>query len=222
MSSRVIKVTGKGQIKAHPDMTRITVTLQGVMPEYDAALEASANDTEALKQIMENCGFKRTDLKTLYFDVDTKYESYRDENGDWQKRFVGYEYTHTLKVEFPSDNKRLGKILYALANNKTIHPEFRFSFFVKDAEAAKNELLGKAVTDAKEKARVLADAAGINLSDIISIDYSWGEIDFEVRPMGSIDSEGGLFSKRSALYDIDIEPDDINISDTVTVAWEIA
>ncbi len=63
MSTRVIRVTGKGQIKTHPDMTRITISLQGVMPEYDATLEASADDTESLKSIMEKMGFKRTDLK---------------------------------------------------------------------------------------------------------------------------------------------------------------
>ncbi len=27
---RTIRVTGKGQIKVHPDMTRITMTLEGI------------------------------------------------------------------------------------------------------------------------------------------------------------------------------------------------
>jgi hypothetical protein len=31
---RTIRVTGKGQIKVHPDMTRITMTLEGIYPEY--------------------------------------------------------------------------------------------------------------------------------------------------------------------------------------------
>ena len=49
-----------------------------------------------------------------------------------------------MKVEFASDNARLGKTLYALANSP-LNPEFRISCTVKDPEAAKNELLGKAV-----------------------------------------------------------------------------
>ncbi len=40
--------------------------------------------------------------------------------------------------------------------------------------SGKSELLGKAVTDAKEKASVLTQAAGVTLKDIQSIDYSWG------------------------------------------------
>ena len=51
------------------------------------------------------------------------------------------------------------------------------NYTIKDVEAAKNELLGKAVAESKKKAQVLTDAAGVKLGNIISIDYSWGEID---------------------------------------------
>ena len=175
-----------------------------------------------MKDVLSAFGFERTDLKTLSFDVDAQYESYKDKNGNYKKRFIGYRFQHILKVEFDSDNERLGKILYALALCE-LKPEFRLSYTVKDPEAAKNELLGKAVTDAKEKATVLTAAAGVTLKDIQSIDYSWGEIDFEVHPMRKPLMEGA--DKYLALpmksYDLDIEPDDIEVTDTVTVVWEI-
>ena len=74
----------------------------------------------------------------------------------------------------------------------------------------------------EEKAQVLTEAAGVKLGDIVSIDYSWGEIEFVsesvtrnlAMPIMCDDSEG--------CYDIDIEPDDIDVSDTVTVVWEIS
>ena len=128
-----------------------------------------------------------------------------------------------MKVEFESDNDRLGKILYALANCP-VKPEFRISYTVKDPEAAKNELLGKAVSDAKDKAAVLTAAAGVSLKDIQNIDYSWGEIDFEVRPMNRAllaDACMAPMDTGAGSYDMDIEPDDIEVSDTVTVLWEI-
>ena len=156
---RTIRVTGKGQIKVKPDITRITMTLTGVFKEYSETLRHSSEDTEALKDVLSAFGFERPDLKTLRFHVDTEYESYRDKNNDYKRRFVGYRFNHALKVEFESDNDRLGKILYALANGK-------------DPEAAKNLLLGKAVTDAKKKAAVLTQAGGVKLKDIQSIDYS--------------------------------------------------
>ena len=176
---RTIRVTGKGQIKVRPDMTRITLSLEGTYPEYGEVLRRSSQDTEQLKDLLTGFGFERSDLKTLNFHVDTEYESYKD-HGAYKQRFVGYKYHHTMKVEFESDNERLGKVLYALAHSP-VRPEFRLSYTVKDPEAAKNELLGKAVTDAGAKAAVLTQAAGVALKDIQSIDYSWGQIDFEVQ-----------------------------------------
>lgn len=218
---RTIRVTGKGQIKVKPDTTRITMTLTGVFKEYGETLRRSSEDTEALKDVLSAFGFERSDLKTLSFNVDTEYESYRDKNNDYKQRFVGYRFNHILKIEFESDNDRLGKILYALANCK-VRPEFRISYTVKDPEAAKNQLLGKAVTDAKEKAVVLTQAGGVTLKDIQSIDYSWGEIDFECRPMrGAVLTECCAAPMAAKNYDLDIEPDDIEVSDTVTVVWEI-
>ena len=100
------------------------------------------------------------------------------------------------------------------------------NYTVSDPEAAKNELLGKAVTDAKEKVSVLTQAAGVTLKDIQSIDYSWGEIDFEYRPINRMlmadECPAAPMVAEGASYDMDIEPDDIEVSDTVTVLWEIA
>lgn len=218
---RTIRVTGKGQIKVKPDMTRITMTLEGLLKDYGETLRHSSEDAEVLKDVLSDFGFARADLKTLNFSVDTAYESCKDRDGSYKQRFSGYRFRHTLKVEFPSGNDRLGRVLYALANCK-VRPEFRISYTVSDPEAAKNALLGKAVADAKEKASVLAQAAGVTLKDIQTVDYSWGEIDFEYRPMSNeVMMECCTAPMAAKSYDLDIEPDDISVSDTVTLVWEI-
>lgn len=214
---RILRVTGKGQIKVKPDVTRITITLNGIKKEYPKTLEFAAADTEKLKAILKPFGFESADVKTLRFDVNSEYESH-EEHGHYKRYFVGYKYEHVLKVEFDSDNERLGKILYALAN-APIAPELRLSYTVKDPEAAKNLLLGNAVNDAVAKAEVLAKAANVSLKEIQSIDYSWGTINFEIEPMRGV----GMCAKECAeeSFDMNIEPDDIEVSDTVTVVWEI-
>ena len=219
---KIIRITGKGQIKVKPDMTRITITMEDTHPEYEETLRHSAQDTDQLKDILTAHGFERADLKTLSFNVDAEYESYKT-GGAFRQRLIGYRFRHVMKVEFESDNDRLGKILYALANCPA-KPEFRISYTVKDQEAARNELLGKAVTDARDKAAVLSAAAGVKLRDIQSIDYSWREIDLEINPMGR-----AMLAEPCAVYDagvtgcydLNMEPDDIEVSDTVTVVWNI-
>ena len=221
---RTIRVTGKGQLKVHPDMTVISIELEGRYPAYDDTLRHSSEDTEKLKSILAPFGFERADLKTVSFDIDTEYESYEErqwKRTEYKRRLIGYKYTHRMKVEFESDNDRLGRILYALAACE-LKPEFRISYTVRDPEAAKNELLGRAVSDAKAKAAVLAEAGGVPLGKIQTIDYSWGEVRFEAEPMRRF--AGGFECPDAApmvKFDIDIEPDDIEVSDTVTIIWEI-
>lgn len=215
--TRTIRVTGKGQLKLAPDTTRITITLSEVQKAYADTLERSAKDTETLRDALEPLGFARAALKTLLFDVDAEYESYR-EHGEYRQRMIGYRYRHELKLEFPSDNALLGKVLYALAH-APVDPEFHISYTVKDREAAKNRLLEAAVADAKAKAAVLAEASGVAIKELLTIDYSRTEIEFISRPMNRM-----LTCKAESAdgaYNLDIEPDDIEVSDTVSMWWRI-
>lgn len=126
-----------------------------------------------------------------------------------------------MKIEFPADNQRLGKMLYALAHCP-VSPEFSIEYTVADPEASKNELLGKAVKDSMKKASVLADASDVKLGEIINIDYSWGEIDFVSKPLQEMSLRCCEPDESySSSYDMDIEPDDIDITDTVTVVWAL-
>ena len=81
-------------------------------------------------------------------------------------------------------------------------------------------MICSAVNVSKEKVSVLTQAAGVTLKDIQSIDYSWGEIDFEYCPMNRMlmadECPADPMVAEGASYDMDIE-----VSDTVTVLWEI-
>ena len=215
---RTIRVTGKGNLKVHPDMTRVTIDITRVYREYSETLKRASMDTKALRILLSRFGFEHSDLKTVHFSVDTEMETYREDDV-YKQRLIGYRYTHSTKIEVDSDNERRGKILYALAHS-SLEPKFRLSYTVKDPEAVKNNLLSRAVKDAKEKAKILTAAADVELGEILSIDYSWREITFEAHPLQLIEDKM-LCSEPMASYDLDIEPDDISASDTVTIIWEI-
>ena len=215
---KTMRVTGKGKLSVKPDLIRLLLDATKVCVTYEEALSSSSAQTEELKNCFEKLGFARSDLKTLRFSVDTEYENYRDENNVWKNRFLGYRFTHGMKLEFDADNERLGHVLYALAQTEG-RPEFRINYTVKDPEAAKNKLLAKAVADSGEKAKVLAEAAGVTLRDIVTIDYSWGELEIVSRPVERCMMSAANGTADS--YKMDIEPDNIDVTDTVTVVWEI-
>ena len=214
-----VKVTGTGMLRLRPDTTRIDITLHGVEKEYADAVRRSAEDTEKLKALLGKLGFEANELKTLNFRVDPRYESYQEDN-IYRQRLTGYEFYHGMKIEFPSDNSFLGRVLYALANSE-LTPEFSLSYTVKDKEASKNQLIGAAVIDARSKAEVLAEAAGVTLGKVLSINYSMGEPDFVVRPMAKMMMARNESADMAGGYSINIEPDDIQVSDTVTIVWSV-
>lgn len=218
---KTIKVTGCGRIKIQPDLVRLLLTLNDTKKTYDEALRKSSEMTAELQEIFGKLGFGKTELKTVHFNVDSYYEGYNDKNGIWKQRFKGYSFVHQMKLEFPVDNERLGKILSALAGSN-VHAEFRIQHTVRDVEACRNELLGKAVADARVKAEVIAAAAGVTLGMISGIDYSFGTMEIysenvTLHNIRTVEEKCTLGSDC-----IDITADDIDVDDNVTVTWEIS
>ena len=56
----------------------------------------------------------------------------------------------------------------------------------KYSHVLKNKLLEKAVKDSRVKAEVLAKAAEMKLDELVSIDYSWGELKLTTSPYGRL------------------------------------
>ena len=217
---KTMKITGKGKVSVKPDIIRLNMTMEESYKEYDLTLRQSSETIKILKELFVSLGFKNDDLKTRNFDINTKYESYKAKDQSWKKRLIGYTYTHHMLIEFDAYNKKLGEILYALAHS-VITPEISIEYTVSDPEKYKDELLKNAIEDSKHKAKVLAHAADVELGDIVSIDYSWGEINFVSEPIQNFAFASAEKTMGSPGYDIDIEADDIDVTDTVTVVWKI-
>ncbi len=218
---KTIKVTGKGTVFVKPDLIRLSMRLEGVCEKYEEALRQSSEQTEQLKLCFEKVGFLKADLKTLSFHINTEYENYRDKKNEWKKKFAGYKFIHEMKIEFEADNQLLGKVLYAMSHCQA-KPEFQITYTIKNEEDAKNMLLKRAVEDSKKKAKILAEAAEITLGNIICIDYSWEEIHFASSPVNRMAVPYAAMQEECGIgYDINIQPDTIEVSDTVTIIWEI-
>lgn len=216
---RTIRVTGRGRISLKPDMMRLIIKISEVHKDYQETIEASSERTQTLREALGNAGFDPKDLKTLFFSVDVENEGYYDKNNNWKQKFAGYRFTHNLRISFDLDNGKLGKALYQLAKCG-VNAEISIGYTVKDPDAAKDLLLESAVKDSANKASTLAKASGVELGRVVSIDYSWGELDIYGRAVDDMKIGGAAFSKTMSI-DMDIEADDIDVTDTVTIVWEI-
>ena len=121
------------------------------------------------------------------------------------------------KLAFDFDMVRLSQTLSAIAGCLS-HPQLSITFTVKDATAINEEMLRSATINAKRKAEILCDASGAKLGNLIAIDYNWGELDIYSHTRFDCCEEAMAPMKACSL---DIDPEDIDVSDTATFVWEL-
>lgn len=221
---RELKVTGKGKVVAVPDQIVLDIELNGTEKDYKKAYKQMEVATKEVRDLFQGLSFEVKDLKTKKCEIEVSNErKYIEKTGTWEFIFKGYEYVHKMKIMFDKDNALLGNVLYGLSKCES-KPEVHIGYTVKDVNAIKNTLLKNAILDSKERAEVLAEAAGVTLGEIMKIDYSWGEINLSSSVCDSFLDVMKLSDDEDyedEAFDMEIEPEDINIADTVIVVWEI-
>jgi uncharacterized protein YggE len=206
---RLISVKGSARVTGTPDWVVIIFDIESESYYYEECTEMLAERTDNLMKELLSVGIENKNLKTFHFDIDTNF--------DWVDRrriFRGYKASHKLKVEFPFDKDYLNNVMQKLSQTKS-HASFRIAFTIADPEPLRQQALTEAVKNAAQKARVLAEAAGVKLGDIIRIDYTWTDIFIE----------SNLTIRESAASpsapDYDFNPEDIDITESVSVVWAI-
>ena len=204
-----------GRVTTAPDYVVISMSLEAHEMDYDNTMEQAAKKIEQLNASLEKIGFEKKAVKTTSFDVHTDYDRVKDKAGNYKSVFNGYICVHRLKVEFDFDTKRLSQTLYAISQCLA-EPELSISFTVKNPSAVNKELLRSATVNAKEKAQILCEAAGVALGELLSIDYNWGEINVISHTKYKCECDMPMSAPN-----FDFEPDDIDVSDTAVFVWEI-
>lgn len=218
--SRTIRVKGEASVSAKPDLIELKINGTSVHYDYAKTVEEASKQTRTLRKVMEESGLSGEDLKTKSFHIETEYKSYRDKNDEYQRRFIGYRYRQTHKIRFKLDNKQLGKTLWSLAHSD-LNVEFSLSYTVENHEPIKKKLLEEAVQNSREKAEILATASGVKLGLLQSIDYSWIDMNLMTPTYRIFEDSNVMSAEMSDSYDIDIDPEDIEATDTVTIVWGI-
>ena len=211
MNNRELVVKGIGKTSASPDLIVLSLNLAVSERDYESTMQRSSEMLDMLRASIVSAGHDGKELKTTSFNINTKYENYR-ENGH-KRRFAGYACYHGLKLEFDLDMQTLGVTLGAIAGCEA-KPNFSIRFSIKDPNAVSEQLLESAVKNAKWKATVLAKSAGVTLGSIQRIDYSWSDLHLYSQTDYSL-------CEAAAPMAMEIEPEDIDVSDTATVVWAI-
>lgn len=163
-----IGVTGEGEVSVAPDMAVLNLS---VLREAETAREAVAASSEAMKQVLaalKAAGIAERDLQTAGLNIQPRYTQPGSQAKPQAPKISGYAASNALTVRI-RDLSAVGAIL-----DKTIglgvNQGGDISFVNDDLKPSLTEARKRAVADAMERARTLAEAAGVKLGRILSIE----------------------------------------------------
>lgn len=218
MENKTITVKGIGTASAKPDLIIIMMNIVSNDKEYVKAVGNANERIGFLQKAVEDAGFKKEDLKTLSFNVRTMYGNKQNSKGIWKSVFEGYECRYTLKLSMDMDSKRLAEVLTGISGSSA-DAEFNIEFTVKNPEEIGEAVLKSATENAARKAKVLCEASGKKLGELISIDYDWTDVHYASASVYSMKEMARGVAMDSGVPEF--EPEDIRSSDSVTFVWSI-
>jgi len=212
---RTITVKGTGKVISPVDFVEISLTVLSTDADYSRATCSNEEKLIALKSALAGVGFDDNALKTKSYNVCAEYKSEHSENG-YSNKFVGYKCSHGLVLEFDFDNKTLSDVICAVTNT-IAEPNLYVRFTVKDKDSVCNTAIENACRNATEKAKILCEASGVELCEIVNITYS----DIKPSLYSECDYSNDVMLMRSATAGASINPQDVEASDNVTITWTI-
>ena len=162
LADQTVPVTGSGETLVTADTAVVTL---GVNVRKASAPEAQSGANEviaAIRAALTAAGFREEDVSTGYINLFAVYDYVRD-----AEQIVAYNASSSLAVKV-TDMGRVGEAI-DLAFGAGANTLDGVSFSVSDDTAARAEALKAAVADAKAKAAVLAEAAGLGELEIEDI-----------------------------------------------------
>ena len=163
-----IVVTGEGEATARPDLAMLTLS---VMREAETAREALDANSSAMADViaaMKAEGVADKDLQTSSLSIEPRYTYPTNKDGEQQQpKLVGYQVTNSLGVRVREIDK-VGALLDK-AVSLGVNQGGQINFDSVDASKTLTEARKRAVQDAMDRAKTLAEAAGIKLGQVIEI-----------------------------------------------------
>lgn len=167
--SRAINVVGEGTASLAPDMAVINLAVTQMEETAQAALAKNNDAVRAVLDALKADGVAERDIQTGELSIFPRYSDRQPtpQNSNPQPVIVGYQVTNSVTVRV-RDLPKLGGLIDKSVK-LGVNQGGQITFTNQDPKEAYQEARRKAVASAMEKAKTLAEAAGVNLGPVISI-----------------------------------------------------
>ncbi len=204
-----ITVNGSGEVLVPADAAIVSLGVSAVEHEVLAA-QAKANEAIAsIRAALISGGICETDINTDYINI---YAMYDYSSG--REELTAYNANSTLAIRV-NDIEKVGEVIDTAfgAGANTLNG---ISFSATDTSEAREKAMRAAVDDARAKAEILADAAGLRIFGIE-----------EIREQGTYSSDrgaGNFFKSEQAMgssADTIVQAAKLSVSSSITVTFKV-
>ncbi|MEM9062855.1 MAG: SIMPL domain-containing protein [Pseudomonadota bacterium] len=202
-----IAVTGTGSVSAPPD---IATVMTGVETFADTAAAALNQNSALMARVFETltgAGVAEKDIQTFNLSVSPRYTDRKTRQG---YEVAGYQVRNSVHVVV-RDLSSLGAVLDSIVTSGANRID-NVSFGFAEPAEMQNEARREAVADARAKAELYAEAAGVGLGDVLSITEGGGSIG----PRPEL-----MMNMARAADAVPIATGESSLSASVRIVWEL-
>ncbi|SDR34840.1 SIMPL domain-containing protein [Pseudovibrio sp. Tun.PSC04-5.I4] len=163
-----ITISGSGSVNVAPDMATLVSSVITQGDDAKSALQQNSITMRGILDDVESAGIAKKNIQTTGFNISPVYDNIRVKNGERRApQIVGYRVRNGLRINL-QDITKIGATLDMLVQNGS-NDVGQVQFGVSEPEKYIDEAREDAVKDARAKAEIYANAAGVSLGKVLSI-----------------------------------------------------
>lgn len=158
---REVAVQGEGRVFIKPDIAQVTLAVSIFKkPSPADAIKEGADKINAVTGKLKTLGVEEKDIQTTTFNLNPEYSYDKGVSS-----IVGYSLNQQLRVKVRKIDT-LGQVLQS-AVDVGANQIGDVQFVIDDIESARQLARDKAIDQAKQKAKAVANASGIRLGKVV-------------------------------------------------------
>jgi uncharacterized protein YggE len=208
--SETITVTGEAKSVQKNQIATFNAGVDSVQSDKDKAIKEVNTKVEELVKAVKSFGISETEIKTQNLSV-YQQEEYYTENGTQRTRKGQWRVNNSVEIVLKEVDRASALVTLLTSSGATNVYGPNFSF--EDTSEAEKDLFKAAMTDAKEKAEMLAKASDRKVGKVVNIIEGNSTSNSPIYGAKMMDGMGGTGAV--------VEVGSGTVSQTLTVVFEL-
>lgn len=216
---RSVNVNATDSVKVQPDRAELALSIRPQADTADAAREAAAGELSQLTAALGSLGIDAQSVASSQVSINPVYDW-----SDSTQKITGYEADVTVTVKDLTLEQASSALSAAAAVSDT--SVNGLSYYVSTYDEQYQNALVSAMQAARQKAEVLAGAAGASVGQALSVQEGTDSQEYRYEKAVADSAAGVMMASSEAAAettseDITLNPGEVEISASVTVTYEL-